>query len=644
MLLRLNSGKILGFLNRRVLLSACIHTSSAVPAKSFVDGENNFAHNVLVRLGNYNLMPVPRDLQGVLESDCISTAAAKDNSQLVDRLEKIAHYCKQHSLTISDERWDGIVDTFVSQISSFADSELLQTLRILTIFPPAPGVGSRNFLEMWTALDDECLKRLDNWSTQERLLACDHWFRLNMAKVSNFPMQATKRMGRNLKRLTPSQLVQTLFYVNMQRKIVLEMFPFETALGKVIDQLSIDEIAIMSMGFFKTQTKLNIPEVVEEIYKRLTDECLTLSDISLTAILKLLRYSAKLPHAEKVKAIQRKLTPRIPELSLLSCLHLALLGTNFQCCDPECIAEVIRRFKRDYKNGRLKDYERIAFVMGLFNVSTEDSKSLCESILAEIPNRKQEIMKYKRCYPSLLNYLATCGHYDKEMISVALTKQFYEAAYGQNLLLGRDIFCLDSFTRIQLKGQYEGEQLSERGRRNYAKLLCHYIPQQDSKHKMSVSDKCLLETKATLDRVYSGQCTVLENILPHFDRADILMAFDSETKKPLEVKSLHLPENYSGIILTREELLKSIDNSENIRLVTIVFGGFNAYIRGTEERTGTLRMKLEQLEMIGHGVVEVPFFEWQRKTPREQEVYLTHKIGRALTTTIKGGDARRAAP
>lgn len=604
MLLRLETRLFSRYFSGRLSLAAAFHTSNGCSVKSFIDGENNFAHKVMATLGNYHLMSPPvKSL--VPDEDFMSINEPVPNKELIQCLERIANYCVNHNLTVSETRFDRIVDLIVNQCESFTDQELLDTLRILTIFPPAPGVGSRNFLELWSALDDECMNRLDNWSTEMRLLACDHWFKLHMAKVSKFPMQATKRLGRNLKRLSPSELVQTLFYVNMQRKVVLEMFPFETALERVIDQLSTDEIAIMSMGFFKTQTKLNIPELVEKVYQRLLEDCLSLPDISLTAILKLLRYSARLSHAGNVHRIQEKLTARIPELSLLSCLHLALLGTNFQCGSLECISAVIRRFVKDYKDARLKDYERIAFVMGLFDINTEESNELCRLMLQEIPNRKDEIIKYKRCYPPLLNYLSLCGHYNQEMISVALTKKFYEATYGQNLLLGRDIFCLDSFTRIELKDDYQGEQLTEKSRRNYAKLLCHYIPQQDTKYKLSVSDKCLLETKATLDRVYGSQCTVLENILPHFDRSDILMAFDRTTKTAVNVTTLNLPENYSGIILDRDELLQTTGNPSNVELVTVVFGGFNSYVRGTELKTGVLRCKIDQLKRIGHTVIEV---------------------------------------
>lgn len=582
-----------------------LHTSIQCLVKSFVEGENNFAHNVLGRLGNYHLMGNIDPRNDISEIDLQTLNKDVTNSQLASQFQTIAHYCRTHQIPISEDRWDGIVDLFLERIESFSDEEIRDTIRILTIFPPAPGVGSRNFLEMWTALDDACLQRLDSWSTEERLLVCDHWYKLNMAKVAKFPLQSTKRIGRNLKRLSPSHLVQTLFYVNMVRKPMVEMFHFEAALEGVIDRLSTDEIAIMSMGFFKTQTRLNIPVVVDKIYERLHKDCLTLPDISLTAILKILRYSAKLPHEQRVRRIQQKLLPRIPELSLLSCLHLALLGTNFQCCDSECVHAVIKRFAKDYKNGRLKDFERIAFVIALFDVDTEDSNNLCKSILAEIPHRKEEVIRYKRCFPSMLNYLSTSGHSDAEMISVALTKEFYEAAYGQNLLLGRDIFCLDSYTKIDLKEAYQGNNLPDRSRRNLAKLLCNYIPEKDSKYKQSVSDKWLLETKATLDGIYGAHCTVLENLLPHFERSDILMAFDSVTKNPLAIKSLHLPGNYSGIILSREELLQSIDNPENIKLIAVVFGGFNAYIRGTESPTGVLRLKLEQLKKIGHLVIEV---------------------------------------
>uniref|UniRef100_A0A1B0CGV9 Fast kinase domain-containing protein 5 n=1 Tax=Lutzomyia longipalpis TaxID=7200 RepID=A0A1B0CGV9_LUTLO len=352
---------------------AAIHSSLANSGKIFPERENDYAHGILERVGKYHLIKDDVKSIGELLSEqqfreiCERKSwSGVPHGEMVETFEKLAVYCGKNDIKLADSRLDIFIDAMVELCFSFTDDLLLKTLRLLTHFPPSDGINSRNFVEIWSALDDACVERIDKWQTEQLLLVCDHWYALNLAKVCKCTFQATKKLGRKLKALSPTNLVQTMFYVNMRRKPLLDMFDFEVNLFESIDNLSLDEIAVMSMGFFKTETKIRNPELVDKIFQRVTAEIKTVQDISLVSIMKILRYSAKLQHIQLLDDFLIAVTPEIHRLSLLSCLHIALFGTDMQFYNHGCLEKVIERFAADLKSCRLKEFERLTFVMGLY--------------------------------------------------------------------------------------------------------------------------------------------------------------------------------------------------------------------------------------------------------------------------------------
>lgn len=232
----------------------------------------------------------------------------------------------------------------------------------------------------------------------------------------------------------------------------------------------------------------------------------------------MLRYSSTAVHAEAIKQLLDAASDQIPRLSLLSCLHIALLGTHIQICHQNCMEQIVRRFADDVKSIRIKDLERIAFVIGLFDFETESrcEIQLFENILVELKNRTDEIMKHPRCLPLCLHFLTMKGYYDEEMLSVALSKKFVHFAYGDPFNYGKDLFALDSYVKVNLKGTYKGDELTEKSRQYMGKMLTQYIPNRSGKFRLHATDKLLLELKETSDEL----CThcYFAHVLPHFDR------------------------------------------------------------------------------------------------------------------------------
>ncbi|TMW40894.1 hypothetical protein DOY81_014027, partial [Sarcophaga bullata] len=71
------------------------------------------------------------------------------------------------------------------------------------------------------------------------------------------------------------------------------------------------------------------------------------------------------------------------------------------------------------------------------------------------------------------------------------------------------------------------------------------------------------------------------------------------------------PENYSGVILTRDLLLGSLENKTDIDTVVVIIVGWNNVVRNKNRHTGLFDMKLKQLELLGHKYVLIYWHEWR---------------------------------
>lgn len=496
-----------------------VHTTPCSAAKLFVDNENRYAHNILQVHPNYNICR-----QETLSFLDTAINAQRDDwtdisaADVLDHLKWVVKQCVDQNISISDDKFDCFIDCFTEICFNFTDEQLLVALKTIVYIPETNSLNTKNFVELWNCLDDACVERIASWDIDRILLVCDHWYILNLGKVNKFNWEANKKLGRRLRKLAPHHLVQTMFYCNLLRSPIVDMIGFEVNMVQSIGRMSIDEIAVMCMGFFKTQTPIKNPVLITEIYRRLIQDLKTVQDISFVNVVKTLRYSSRLPHVEVMLELLDKLMAQIPRLSLMSCLHVLLLGTDMQVCHSDIVEAILHRFDKDVPGTRLKEMERISFALGLFDFKSKCGieKTISEKILAELKNRVPEIMKYPKCLPSTLHYLSYRGFVDAELISSVLDEQYLGLAYGRNANLGREVFCLDSYVQIYMKDTYNGNRLLEKRRKTMGKILCHYIPERGGTFKTSATDKILLEIKETAEMLF-GSCH-MAHVLPHFDR------------------------------------------------------------------------------------------------------------------------------
>lgn len=134
-----------------------------------------------------------------------------------------------------------------------------------------------------------------------------------------------------------------------------------------------------------------------------------------------------------MKKLFHVLESRIDNYNILTCLHVALVGTNLQLCHPKIIEKIIKRMNENISTVRLKELDRLSLVISLFDIETTSGIEVefMKNVLLQLKIRVDEIIKHPRCFTSTIHYLSTKGIYDLELIEEALKQKFIYFAYGE---------------------------------------------------------------------------------------------------------------------------------------------------------------------------------------------------------------------
>lgn len=109
------------------------------------------------------------------------------------------------------------------------------------------------------------------------------------AKVGDYIFNMIDRIERRASAisLTKEQMLKSYFYLNACRKKNVP-FELEFCLERFISEMTADELAVIAMGYFKTQTKIKLVSITDAMCKRVIEERETVHEVTLAAILKVL--------------------------------------------------------------------------------------------------------------------------------------------------------------------------------------------------------------------------------------------------------------------------------------------------------------------------------------------------------------------
>lgn len=270
--------------------------------KLFQESENLYAYSILQTIPISDtaiftaktpdrLITTKEDFNKFLAKNWRTTSA----SEIVQAFKDVVDFCASNGIAVSDGRFDNLVDGLLDHVEQLTDEELSDLMKCLIKFPMCDSYEAKNFHDIWSALDDICLLRMGNWSVEKRFYFAELWFRLNLGRLCDYTYELTDKLTRKAYsfRLTKEQLVHTFFYINITRKRKVE-FDFEYALERVIGEMSADEMGVVALGYFKTESKIKLLSIIEAMCRKIIEEHRTIHDISLSALLKVSNFLAYL--------------------------------------------------------------------------------------------------------------------------------------------------------------------------------------------------------------------------------------------------------------------------------------------------------------------------------------------------------------
>ncbi|GFR18853.1 FAST kinase domain-containing protein 5, mitochondrial [Trichonephila clavata] len=588
---------------------ALFHSSATLCAKRFQERENEHAHNIMSNINSYanSVVKNPVTLKnGLLNSYSSEVSSLRE----VNRFAEVTHQAVLHDLSLEDEHFSEVIRYLVQKLPYVSDAELIQIIHFLCLWKPSPKSYSTNFKLIWNALDYECVRRLKNWDVDRKLLVSDYWFHLRLNRISQYNRSLIIDMLENLNLLSNNQVVQLMFYINLQRKLPqILMKNLEEKLRIVINSVSIEEIGIVCLGFFKTENKLTDFNTIQSIINVFCRDLEKTNNVTIVSILKFLKKSLHLSHVDSYLPLLHKCISHIPKWDILASVHLALLATECRIYHPLLLNTVTEKFVAEIRSARIKDCTKLLQCLSHFNYFPESKfhELFFEEIFKESHQAEIEIHPQILVYAAL--YYAYLGHYNLDLLHRVLDPEFRNYCYHKCPDAMNAFAEIDYCVSIECK-DYIGPRLSKEELKILENRRGNWP--SDSRNN-NFFRRLLRDFHEILEDALNGKENILiRHILPHMYSPDIIIRL---TENSQSLSKLY--DDYPS-----DSIL--IPPKGEIWACFVISPSFSFAFK-SHHLTGNMKMKIRQLEKIGYKILFCPFYEIPLNTAMKKK-YVKEKM------------------
>ncbi|XP_063166375.1 FAST kinase domain-containing protein 5, mitochondrial [Candoia aspera] len=599
---------------------------------------------------------------------------------LADAFFRLSHLpAEKHQAIKSSAKFAVLCRSVVSSIQLFETPELIVLLNAFV------SLGIPPIHRMLKVVETECCRRVGHLSLDQQLLVADLWRCLN-CKVPQYLDAVLNYINASWKDLSLPQLVQLVYIVGEGRKAPEELIKkLEASVVKHLDSLSLEEVGIICLGFFKSQSHMSEPlmrKIGDKICGRLGD----MSSFAIVNVLKMFR-GVHVDHVDFLKQLGHVLPPRVSTISIQGVMHVAFACSSLHYCDENIMNAVAAAVPPKAASCRTKDIAKLLWSFGNLNYEPPNAEEFYASLGEQLESRLFEYNKFPEHLITSLIGLAFVQRFPYDLLDYALSPEFIKLSGVSKYDLSKDFFTLNGAVEIECP-RYTGSRLTTQNKQEMAEKMQNYVVKQEFAVAWS-----LLE-----DMLGGSQFVKLHAVLPHVRSVDLEIRLDSNQKplpfnskgattghpelkkngmfltdkiihQLLKGKSVSQPipgdrkskqdmhsqkradshelpvwnswEFSDGILLagpslntlvdTQAEGLPSVINQEQQKCVKLALQvtNRNQYRYHSRELLGLHSMKRRQLRQIGYIPVELPFWEWfplLKCSREEQLMYLCQKV------------------
>lgn len=281
--------------------------------QDFQHNENDHAHDVMRSLPAYTSTTYDIDcIEDVLPPiDTINSPPPLPNIDwtlvspqgIAGSFIALSRECKRRPMDLSSTEHKTIVTALSMSVPKLTDDQLRDVLASLTLWPPVTHPNAPNFIDIWFAIDKESVWRVKKWNLQQSFVMADLWYSLKLSRIGSYTRTMLSTLGMAIESMKPHEIVQYLFHVNLCREPPANVSnqSLEKCIAKIIDKLSLEELGVIAMGLFKTQSFIKTDTLADAFFnKMISSDFSGVSSISIGCMLKLLRKSAQTSRVDKV--------------------------------------------------------------------------------------------------------------------------------------------------------------------------------------------------------------------------------------------------------------------------------------------------------------------------------------------------------
>lgn len=216
---------------------------------------------------------------------------SKTNDEAIQKFIHLTEYLlSDASSSITSTEFDRFIDQFTESMSQFNENEMLAALQIFSRMPIKQlRFSTRNFRELFMALDDNSARCAMDWDTDKRLAVCAIWNTIPSARKSKFIMMVCNQFVRNFNGMSVKHFVSAVVYMNLMYHSIEDLNAFQNDFLALIDDMTLNEILLVSCAFNRKNFRITNTKLIDGIMRRLVED--DLDDVKDGALHQLVKVS-----------------------------------------------------------------------------------------------------------------------------------------------------------------------------------------------------------------------------------------------------------------------------------------------------------------------------------------------------------------
>ncbi|XP_067134922.1 FAST kinase domain-containing protein 5, mitochondrial [Centruroides vittatus] len=581
--------------------------------------ENLYMHSIMENIVNYHESVVKHPSVSKISFKTIikveERSQSNQESDNYDVNKAVQRFCIlseenfQNPVNIEDPKYENMIDIISNNLSVLSNNMVISILHCFCMWPLTDSTETRNFKTLWNALDEECANRLTQWSRKTQFLVANYWFHLRLSRITKYNRRLIRLFLRTVDTLNPSEFVQLMFYINLQRWTNEKaQNNVENKINHIMYQISINELAIISMGLFKSRSKINNSSVLKNMINLVKQQIPEINNnYSLASLLKQIRYSSQSEHVKDIYDLQTKCIPFVDKWNPSTCIHVILLGTSINVRHTEILDAVANKLLKDIKEVRLKEITKLLHCLSKYYHKPDTNVDIFHTLIDELrtPVREEEIYQYPTCLLQFLLSLSFFSSYPEDLLAKLFNLDFIDLIKGKSQLdTNEELLTL--YYAVQI------EMMNNKIKFNPDEILKDF--EYSSMHSSYTHQNQFLGSICEeLNKIFAKDFFSVRKILPYSRYQEII-----------------LTQNRNGMFIPLQVLeetsLKLLKPSLNNNWLCIMPLGRNQFSSNDQTLLGLPSMKKRHLMKLGYEVIEIPWFEFLHLSSAARLNYIKKKL------------------